>query len=233
MPFAHHGGRLAVRRTRAGSAGRDCEALPMRSDRHLTRFLALSMPTTIASSRPSGPAAAGAARVQRLPPAAGAALAPARGRAAEAEAARRAAGRRRRPRRRGRRRRTGGWRWRLEAGRERQPASPASARRSTVKRGAQMGRDRRRRLDPDQLPRLRRLRPAPVVQALRRSQGRPPRQPPAAAQRADDPRPRHRRPAARHQGTGRRPLAEVLRTAGKGRGAARRPANRASSAPTR
>ena len=43
-----------------------------------------------------------------------------------------------------------------------------------------------------------------------------------AAQRADDPRARHRRPPARHQGAGRGALAEVLRTAG----ARRRPARR-------
>ena len=63
-------------------------------------------------------------------------------------------------------------------------------------------------LDPAQLPRLRRLRPAPVVQALRRSQVRAARQPLPAAQRPDDPGARHRRPPDGHQGTRcRRPAA--------------------------
>ena len=77
----------------------------------------------------------------------------------------------------------------------------------------QMGRHRRGRLDRAQLPRLRGLRPAAGLQALRGSEGSAARQPPAAAQRPDDPRARHRRAAAGHQGARRPPLEEVLRTA--------------------
>ena len=67
-------------------------------------------------------------------------------------------------------------------------ASPASGRAlpgagNPRQAGSEVGRDRRRRLDPAQLPRLRGLRPAAVVQALRRRQGRAARQPVAAAER--------------------------------------------------
>ena len=85
-----------------------------------------------------------------------------------------------------------------------------------------MGRPRGARLDRAQLPRLRRLGPAAGLQALRRGEVDPARQPAPAAQRADDPRPRHRRPPARHQGAGRGALAGVLRPAG----ARRRPPRR-------
>ena len=78
------------------------------------------------------------------------------------------------------------------------------------------------RLDPAQLPRLRGLRPAAVVQALRRSEGRAARQPAPAAERADDPRARHRRAPARHPGAGRGALGGVLRAAGPRRRAPRR-----------
>ena len=59
----------------------------------------------------------------------------------------------------------------------RSPSAPGRRGRWTAQAGAQMGRDRGARLDPAQLPRLRRLRPAAVLQALRRSEGRPARQP--------------------------------------------------------
>ncbi len=76
-----------------------------------------------------------------------------------------------------------------------------------------MGRDRRFGMDLAQLPRLRRLRPAAVVQALRRSEGGPARQSAAATECPDDPRPRYRCPAARQQRSGGGALGGVLRAA--------------------
>ena len=81
--------------------------------------------------------------------------------------------------------------------------------------------DRDRRLDRRQPALLRDLGPAPVLQARGRSQGRPARQPVHPAERPEHPRHGHRRAAAEHQGTGRRAQPQVLRTAGKGRSAAR------------
>ena len=92
--------------------------------------------------------------------------------------------------------------------------------------------DRDRRLDRHQPALLRDLGPAPVLQALRRSQGRPARQPVHPAERAEHPRHGHRRPPGQHQGTDRGQQPQVLRTAGKGRVPARRPARRANTAPT-
>ena len=77
--------------------------------------------------------------------------------------------------------------------------------------------DRDRRLDRDQPALLRGLGPAAVLQALRRSQGRPARQPVHPAERAEHPRHGHRRPSGQHQGTGRGQQPQVLRAAGKGR----------------
>ena len=113
--------------------------------------------------------------------------------------------------------------------RRRDAAASASASAAAAPRpldrqaGAEMGRDRGARLDPAQLPRLRRLRPAAGLQALRRSEVDPARQPAAccpARRRSSSSAPTPARPTPRSRA--RRPLAGVLRTAG----ARRRPPRR-------
>ncbi len=101
-------------------------------------------------------------------------------------------------------------------------ANAASRRTGRAAGGRSNGSGWRARLDRAQLPRLRRLCPAAVVQALRRGEVGTARQPVPAGRCADDPRPRHRRQAAGHQGARGGPLAEVLRAAGARRRAPRR-----------
>ena len=89
------------------------------------------------------------------------------------------------------------------------------------------------RLDRDQLPLLRDLRPAAVVQALRRSEGRPARQPVHPAERSEHPRHGDRRAPRR---TPRNRAPRTTPSATNSRKRARRrtpPARTANTAPTR